>query len=115
MQKIEINNSNYILFDKTDWNSKVFNNETNEIYEIHVDSLESGIQLIDKFDLHCKENNVVYTSLRISPTDSLVKEVLEASNYINIESSILVSNNLKSLKQNKILDQHPTLQPKYLD
>jgi glycosyltransferase involved in cell wall biosynthesis len=105
MQKIEIDNNNYLLFEKTDWNSKVFNNETNEIYEICVDSLESGIQLIDKFDLYCKENNVVYTSLRIQPTDSLIKQVLEASNYINIESSLLVSNNLKTLKENKILEK----------
>jgi glycosyltransferase involved in cell wall biosynthesis len=105
MERIEVDINNYILFNKTEWNSKVFKNETNEIYEIHINSLENGLQLIEKFDLYCKENNVVYTSLRIVPTDTLIKEVLEASNYVNIENSLLVSNNLKSIKENKILER----------
>lgn len=105
MQRIEINDSNYILFDKTEWNTRVFDNETNEIYEVVVDSLDNGIFLFEKFDNHCKENNVVYTSLRIAPNNFLLKELLEKFNYVNVENSLLVSNNLKSIKENKVLDR----------
>lgn len=105
MERIELNSSNYILFDKTDWNSRVFKNETNEIYELVSDSLQSGTELMKKFEQYCKENNVVYTGLRIQPDSKLLKSILENSNYTNVESNLLASTNLKSISENKVLEK----------
>ena len=49
MQTIKINESNYISFDNTEWNSKALGYNTNEIYDIQFDSIELANNLFTQF------------------------------------------------------------------
>ena len=105
MQTIKINESNYISFDNTEWNSKALGYNTNEIYDIQFDSIELANNLFTQFETNCVNNNITYTSLRINPDSKLKKELLESFGFINVETSIFVNSNLKNIKENKILNR----------
>jgi hypothetical protein len=105
MQTIKINDSNYISFDNTEWNSRALGYLTNEIYDIQFDSIELANELFNQFETNCLNNNIVYTSLRINPDSKIKKEILERFGFINVETSILVNGSLKNVKENKILSK----------
>jgi hypothetical protein len=105
MKNITINESNYIKFDDTEWNSRVLGYETNEIYEIQFDSDDNGEKLFNTFESYCSENKIKYTSLRINPNSRIKKQLLENFGYINVETSILAESNFKKIKENKILEK----------
>jgi hypothetical protein len=105
MQTIKINELNYITFSNTDWNTKALGYGTNEIYDIQLDSIDMGIELLTKFELHCTDNNIKYTSLRIKSDSKVKKIILEKFGFISVETSIFVNNTLHNVKQNKILDK----------
>jgi hypothetical protein len=105
MQTIKINDSNYISFDNTEWNSKALGYGTNEIYDIQFDSIETANDLFVQFENNCVHNNITYTSLRINPDSKPKKELLERFGFVNVETSIFVNNNLKNIKENKILNR----------
>jgi len=103
MQTIKINDSNYISFDNTEWNSRALGYNTNEIYDIQFESIELGNELFTKFETNCLDNNITYTSLRIKPDSKPKKELLETFGFVNVETSIFVNNTLKNIKENKVL------------
>jgi len=103
MQTIKINDSNYISFDTTEWNSRALGYNTNEIYDIQFESIELGNELFTKFETNCLDNNITYTSLRIKPDSKLKKELLETFGFVNVETSIFVNSTLKNIKENKVL------------
>lgn len=105
MQTIKINDSNYISFDNTEWNSRALGYLTNEIYDIQFDSSELADELFNQFEDNCLDNNIVYTSLRSKPDSKIKKEVLEKFGFINVETSILVNGSLKNIKENKVLSR----------
>ncbi len=105
MKNITIDESNYIKFDDTEWNSKPLGYETNEIYEIEFNSSDNGERLLNTFESYCIENKIKYTSLRINPDHRIKKQVLENFGYVNVETSIIVENNLKNIKENKVLEK----------
>lgn len=105
MQTIKINDSNYISFDNTEWNSRALGYLTNEIYDIQFDSSELADELFNQFEDNCLDNNIVYTSLRSKPDSKIKKEVLEKFGFINVETSILVNGSLKNVKENKVLSR----------
>jgi hypothetical protein len=105
MQTIKINDSNYISFDNTEWNSRALGYLTNEIYDIQFDSIELANELFNQFETNCLDNNIIYTSLRINPNSKIKKEILERFGFINVETSILVNGSLKNVKENKILSK----------
>lgn len=104
MQNIKINDTNYIEFNDTEWNSKVLGYKTNEIYNIQFETIDTANELLIRFEDYCLTNNILYTSLRISPDSKIVKNLLENFGFVNVETSIFVNTNLKNIKQNKILD-----------
>ena len=104
MKSIEINKNNYISFDDTDWNTKALGCKTNEIYNIEFQTTENGKELLNKFEENCLNNNITYTSLRITPDSRNTKQLLEDFGFVNVETSIFVNNNLKNIKKNKILN-----------
>jgi hypothetical protein len=105
MQNIKINDSNYISFDNTDWNSKALGYGTNEIYDIQFDSIDLGVELISQFENYCNDSKIKYTSLRIKPDSKLKKELLEKCGYISVETSLYVANTIKNIKNNDFLEK----------
>ena len=105
MQEINLNESNFIRFDDTEWNSRALGYKTNEIYSIQFDSNANAVLLFSKFEDYCKEEGIKYTSLRLNPDSESKKQVLELFGYINVETSILVGSNLKNIKENKVLEK----------
>jgi len=105
MQSIKINNSNYISFDNTEWNSRALGYNTNEIYDIQFESIELANELFTKFETNCLDNNITYTSLRIKPDSKPKKELLERFGFVNVETSIFVNSTLKNIKENKVLSK----------
>jgi hypothetical protein len=105
MQTIKINDSNYISFDNTDWNSKALGYGTNEIYDIQFDSIDLGVELISEFENYCNDTKIKYTSLRIKPDSKLKKELLEKCGYISVETSLYVANTIKNIKSNDFLEK----------
>jgi hypothetical protein len=104
MQNIKINDTNYIEFNDTEWNSKVLGYKTNEIYSIQFETIDAANELLIKFEEYCSSNDILYTSLRINPDSKNVKNLLENFGFANVETSIFVNTNLKNIKQSKILD-----------
>jgi len=104
MQNIKINDTNYIEFNDTEWNSKALGYKTNEIYNIQFESIDNANELLIKFEEYSSNNNILYTSLRISPDSKELKNLLENFGFVNVETSIFVNTNLKNIKQSKVLD-----------
>ena len=105
MQTIKINDSNYISFDNTEWNSRVLGYNTNEIYDIQFESIELANELFTKFQTNCLDNNITYTSLRMKPDSKPKKELLERFGFVNVETIIFVNSTLKNIKENKVLSK----------
>lgn len=105
MQEISLNESNFIRFDDTEWNSRALGYKTNEIYTIGFDSILNGENIFAQFENYCDINKIKYTSLRIKPDSKDKKRVLELFGYVNVETSILVENNLKNIQYNRVLDK----------
>ena len=115
MKEISIDESNYIKFDNTEWNSRVIGYNTNEIYSMQFNSDINSEILLGEFEDYCEQNEIKYTSLRINPKHEDKKYLLEVFGYANVETTILVNNNIKNIKQNNVLDKFKFIVREYTD
>lgn len=96
MQKISVDETNYLVFRPTPWDSKIFGFNTNEILEIHYDDIEKLPALVALFDSHNVREGIKFTYTRIDVGDKALRGVLNKSGFYYAETSL-------SMKNNKVL------------
>jgi hypothetical protein len=99
MQKIEIDNRNFILFRPTPWDTKVFGFNTNEIKEFHCEDYRLLYRLLEMFDVYNRQNNIRFTYTRIDAKERLLKKLLQESGFYYAETSFyLTKKDLQEMK-----------------
>lgn len=97
MQKIEIDDKNFILFRPTPWDTKVFGFNTNEIKEFRCEDSALLDSLLKKFDSHNKQNNIRFTYTRIDANERFLKKQLQEAGFYYAETSFYLTK--KDLQQ----------------
>lgn len=101
MDMLKISNNNYLIYRNTPWDKKVLGCNTNEIIKIVYTSEKKLCKIIENFEELCLNNKVIFSNIRLSPEDLILRKVLLKYNFMNVETSLLVEcgpKNLKSLK-----------------
>lgn len=91
MQKIEIDNENYLTFRPTPWDERLFGFGTNEIMEVKSKHPEIVDELLRLFDQHNRENGVKFTYTRIDAESLLLKKKLQDFGFYYAETSFCLA------------------------
>lgn len=98
MQKILLDNDNYIICQDTPWDSKILGYNTNEITEFVYSNEGQLHKLIQEYEKKCIQQKYLFTNTRIAPGDKILRKVLSTVGYLNTETSLIVELHTKNLK-----------------
>ncbi len=115
-EQIKINNDNFITYQNTPWNSRVFGFNTNQIININYDSIGNLQKLIELFDINNKRDKINFTGIKISSNEKIIKKILQDNMFYYVQDSILLEGKLDYLTPYKrTLKLNRKLKEKYIE
>lgn len=93
MEKIVIDDKNFIVYRKTPWDTNSFGFQTNEILEIVYDKKETLFTLIKEFDKKNKIENITFTYTRVDTNDKILKQAFFENKFYYAETTFALSKN----------------------
>jgi len=91
MDKVIVDEKNYIVYRPTPWDARVFGFNTNEILEVHYEDLNVLIRMLQLFDQYNHEVNVRFTYTRVDTADAVLRHALTKCSYYYAETSMRVT------------------------
>lgn len=110
MNRIELDNDNYLQFQPTPWDAEVFGYQTIEIVNIQYNNVQKLDQLLPMLDEYFSGNITTLCFLRINSSDRQLKFYIQKHGFYYVETSFIVTiPQLKTHSYNVIVKKMLTL------